>query len=435
MKLLFKWLYKRSGKSIQDNLLQEVTSFYLNSRDFNGISIFNIITRLKIVIATLQQALIPLVEQDKISLVFGDSHPNPHIKAFKEEASDKQIEKIKNVELLEDACVYPSPSHLKQVVDVSEYQERPFTLRLALGEPQLAFESFDLRVLEDYRNDPRYYYTCDDVDGMISVSDKYYESEEMASHDQVLLQTFGFSYDENLNRAVAVFLCYLSDLSPEHQQIWNARVVKGDYKLHPNYAASSMGYWPETVPIFEAFAEEIHTINEMAKLMGRPVLFKREVGEEKPRGFSFLIRPTLKEYNDFIHLLDKLISDNLNKKFFLDDVPLETEEERNDGKIVIREKGTIQILSDWLSKMVNVSDKKPLEEMLDTFKKIRKERQHPAHAIEDDIFDQKYFEKQRHMMIKAYEAVRTLRLLFANHSKAKAYEVPDWLYNRDIVPY
>ena len=53
--------------------------------------------------------------------------------------------------------------------------------------------------------------------------DEYLKSHAMREHDQVLLQTFGFAYDKDLKRAVAVFLRYLHDLSPEHQRVWAAK--------------------------------------------------------------------------------------------------------------------------------------------------------------------------------------------------------------------
>jgi glutaredoxin 3 len=48
------------------------------------------------------------------------------------------------------------------------YADRPYTRELALGEAQLDLRSFDLQVLEAYRNDPRY--TCPDVDSSICIS-------------------------------------------------------------------------------------------------------------------------------------------------------------------------------------------------------------------------------------------------------------------------
>lgn len=422
--------------SKKDDILANITEFYLSSHDFNGFPIQDVAQDFKLEESPLKSILISLIREGKISLNFGDIHPNPHIKAFPEEPEEKQIEKLQRSNL-EHVCVYPSSSHLKKVVDPSKYQDRPFTLRLALGEPQLSFEAFDLSVLEFYRNDPRYYYTNSDISGMISARDQSFESGEKPSPDDVLLETFGFCYDSKLNRAVAVFLRYLSALSPEHQQIWNAKILKGNYKLHPDYFRPSiLGEWPEGVSIFDAFTQELHHINEICKLMHRPPLFKNELTEDKkPRGFCFLIRPTLKEYNGFVHLLDKAISENINRKFFLNDLPFTYEQIRDNGKVVVHQKGTIQILDEWLRLKLQAKGRKAIEEMIATFKEVRRLRQRPAHTINDDVFDQKYFKQQRELIKKAYDAIRSLRLIFANHPNAKEYKIPDYLQSGKIWTY
>lgn len=420
----------------KDNILRKITDFYLGSHQFNGFPIRNIIEDFKLEESELKSILVSLIQEDKISLVFGDIQPNPHIKMLPEQPKEEQIVKLEGSNL-ENICVYPSCSNLALEVAPFDYEDRPFTRRLALGEPQLLHESFDLSILEFYRNDPRYSYTNDDISGSICVSDEYFESEKMQSSDQVLLQHFGFSYDSKLNRAVAVSLIYLSFLSPEHQQIWNAKILKGDYTLHPDYFRSHLlGEWQEGVSIFYAFVQELHHINEMCKLMHRPPLFRNELRENgKPRGFCFLIRPTLKEYNDFVHLLDKAISDNINREFFLNDVEFEYDEVRKDGKVVVRQKGTIQILDEWLRLTLIAEDRKPIEEMIDTFKEIRQLRQGPAHAIDDDVFDQKYIRQQRELIIRAYRGIRLIRLIFENYPEVKGYKIDDVIKSGTIWTY
>lgn len=54
------------------------------------------------------------------------------------------------------------------------------------------------------------------------------------------------------------------------------------------------------------------------------------------------------------------------------------------------------------------------------------------HAVHEDEFDQRYFREQRELVMKAYEAVRTLRLILANHPATKKHEVPDWLFKGEI---
>lgn len=419
----------------KDELLQEITTFYLESGDFNGLPSWH----LRLPEDQLRQLVWELVTEDLISINFGDIHPNPHIKAFDPEPAEVQLEKLAT-RGLGGACLYPSKRHLSKVVDGSQYTDIPFTQKLYLGEPQLKYYCFDLNVLEMYRNDPRYDYDCSDVSGQIHVKSEHYDTDTMRKPDKIYLKTFGFAYDSDFNRAVAVYLRYLANLSPEHQQIWAAKLLDGEHFLHPDYYRTSMGYWPEGTSIFSAFTAEMHHINEICKLMGRSPLFRTEfLGDERPKDFGFLVRPTLREFNNFVLLLDKMISDNIDLEFFQDDIPLEDREEiRAHGQIVreiIKSKGSLRVLEDWLNEMFHLENPKPMEEMFITFRKIRKLRQSPAHAIKEDVFDQKYFKDQRQLMIEAYDAMHTLRLIFQIHPNAKDYNVPKWLSEGKIWKY
>lgn len=271
----------------------------------------------------------------------------------------------------------------------------------------------------------------DNIQGYIGINDDY---EEMAASDKILLQAFGICYDENLDCAVAVYLRDLSKLSPEHQQIWKSKELKTGYKLHPDYYCNSiLGEWGQRISIFDAFTEELRIINEMAIVMGHERLFRKDFCQSnRPVEFSFLIRPTLKEYNDFVLLLDKMISDNINKKFFRNEVAYEKEEIRDDGKVVVRNKGTLQILDEWIHKYYQTSDWEPIEDMIKVFKRIRKERQKPAHAIKENEFSQEYFHKQRELIIQAYEGVQTLRVILAKYPLAAEVEVHECLRDGKI---
>lgn len=421
-------------------VLEEITNFYLNSRDFNGIPATDLAAKFGGNWRGLREVLRNLIEEDLVGLICGDVEINPHIIRLGFEPKEAQIKKLASDKFYE-SCIYPRPKHLEVVVDRSRYDGEPYKLCLALGEPQLAYRSFDLVVLEFYRNDPRYFYESNDISGFISVKDKYYRSGRMEERDQVLLQSFGFSYDQDFNRAVAVYLRYLADLSPEHQQIWKAKELTGDYRLHPDYFRTTIiGDWGECVPIFDAFILELWIINQMAGAMGRPPLFRQDFGkygENKPKKFGFLIRPTLEEFNSFVLLLDKVLSDNINKEFFRNEVPYVTEIERKDGKIQVQNRGTLQILDHWVRKYFRTEHWEPWDESIEILRKIRKMRQKPAHAIDENIFDQQYFKDQRELIINAYTAIRTLRMMLENHPAVKAadIEIPDWLREGKIWTY
>ena len=406
-----------------DQLLIAATEFYLNSRDFNGYPGHHIHRQHGQSYEAIRKLFADLVADGRGTIVFGDLHPNPHIRAFADEPPEEQLKKLESTPV-EHACLYPSPQHLSSVVSHADYQDRPFSRELALGAGQLESRSFDLTVLESYRNDPRYHYDNNDIRGKICVTDEFYESDQMHEKDQVILETFGFSYDEQMNRAVAAFLIYLSRLSPEHQQIWNSKRLPGDFKLHPDYYRTSiLGAWGSGISIFNAFTKELKIVNLMCGAIGRPALFRDTFENNRPRNFSFLVRPTQEEFNDFVMTLDKMMSDNINKKFFKDEVATETEEERDDGKIAVRQKGTIAILADWLAVRGYPNDPKPLDDMIAAFKQVRKLRQKPAHSVRADVFDQTFFHKQRELVVSAYAAIRTLRLIFAKHPAVKGADI------------
>lgn len=149
--------------------------------------------------------------------------------------------------------------------------------------------------------------------------------------------------------------------------------------------------------------------------LGNHNFFRNSYLQERPVKFGFLLRPTESEFNNFVLLLDKMMSDNINKKFFEKDVPVESEEERADGKIVVRSMGTIQIFEAWVNKYFRPQDPKSINDMFSTFRKVRKLRQKPAHRINANVFDQEIFKQQRQLVIDAYDSVRTLRMILANH--------------------
>ena len=419
---------------IKQVLLENITNFYLYSSDFNGIPTHQLVSESGFSEQDIKVVLRELIQDELVGVVYSDVAINPHVLRLGFESPENQIAKLAT-EAVTQSCVYPRKKHLTEVVDRSQYADIPFTLEMALGEPQLSHRSFDLSVLEFYRNDPRYLYDNNDVSGHIYARGEYSDDavEAMSESDQVFLQSFGFSYDDELNRAVAVYLRYLSDLSSEHQRIWKAKALSGNYRLHPDYYRNTIiGDWGERVPIFDAFLSELRLLNQMADAMGREPLFRNdfgEYGENKPKEFGFLIRPTLKEFNDFVLLLDKMLSDNISKKFFGDDVEFTSEHERKDGKIEVRNKGSLQILDEWIRKFYSTDDWEPWEHSIATFRKVRRLRQKPAHAIKDNEFNQKYLHEQRKLIIDAFDGIRNLRMMLENHPKVKTSDivVPKWL--------
>ncbi len=61
--------------------------------------------------------------------------------------------------------------------------------------------------------------------------------------------------------------------------------------------------------------------------------------------------------------------------------------QRRDGKVEVTLKGTILLLKEWFEKYYVFEERKPFDEMIDTFRNVRKLRMKPAHCLIDNEFD------------------------------------------------
>lgn len=119
------------------------------------------------------------------------------------------------------------------------------------------------------------------------------------------------------------------------------------FKLYPDYWKSTLGSWDLGQSIFDAILTELRTINAFARQMRRPPLFRNEC-HERPREFTFLMRPTNREYRVVVLTLDQLLADNLSADFFMDEVETSRQKTRKDGTVEVERKGTIALLEEWL---------------------------------------------------------------------------------------
>jgi hypothetical protein len=407
----------------------EIFNFYINSHDFNGITLQSLEEKFKSI--ELKSIISDLILEGTVTI---ETDINPHIKRFTEPLAGNQLDKIETVSNI--ICVYPSPSYLIKNVDPNKFGNCPFKRELLLGEGHLESRFFDLSVLDYYFNDPRYMVSNFDYHGSISIKDEFYLDEEMQEMDKISLQTFGLGFNEDGEKVIIAFLGYLSRLSPEHQQRWDTHKITKKCYLDPDYfRIKILGEWTgEYISIYKAFCEELYQINEMSKLIFKPQLFKNDFKEKRPNAFKIFFRPTLKNYEEFVHILDKMLSENINKEFFKGDIDFNEEIIRRDGRIEVRPKGSIRIFEEWLKSKFKTDDES-YKSIFDSIKNIRKRRQRPAHRIDDDEYDKAYHQKQDEIMHSVYISVRNIRLAFSSHPYIKNYRVPDWLYEGRIRRY
>lgn len=395
------------------SILERITERYLSSGDFNGLPLGAISDFVE---SDLLTEVATLLAEGKIDLLFGGLNTNPAIKSWPPEAPETQRQYLDELGL-HSAWAYPSQTHLRDVVRQSDFEGQPYTLCLALGEPQLLHKAFDLAVLERFRNDPRYRVRHNDISGDLSVAD-----DELPESEEIRLETFGFGYDEDGNRAVVAFLRYLGGMTMKQQRVWATYELAGTFWLHPDYRNIALGIWDLGRSIFEAFLAEQREVNRICALIGRQPLFLKDYSEPPP-GFGWILRPTQKQYNEFVHLLDKLMSDNINCKFFRGEVE-EFHTAISGGIVERRPKGSIQLLEEWFTSHFHMADPQPLKEMFQTFRDIRVPRSKSAHSVTEDKYSRAFFDQQRALVERAYRVVQGLRLAFQHYPNLKNYAPP-----------
>ncbi len=272
-----------------EQLVEDVVNHYVTSGDFNGYDWSYTSALPEQTPDLLKKKMVrPLIAAGRLTIRTDAQFP--FVKRMPDEPTQEQVRRLdeSNMHLLR---LFPSVAEMRGRIG-NRFRGRPFTKELAHGHAQLEPRFFDPLVLEQYRNDPRYWCHLSDVSGHISA----HEEGHSRDSDKVFLQAFGFAYDDDGNRAVGVYLRYLSDFSPEHQQIWKARELTGEYSLHPDYVRSSIyGVFPDHIQILDALLFEQRAINDIARLMGRSPLFKHEFKDGRPDGLTFLLRPTARQ--------------------------------------------------------------------------------------------------------------------------------------------
>jgi hypothetical protein len=424
-------------------LIKEIAASYVNSSDFNGLSLHHILRDRPEALETLKA----LVSKGLVEVYSGE-YDNPHIKRLPVLSVQQQVRFLTGTDADTFVCLYPSIKYMRRILPGNRFRSRPFTRLLALGHPQLEPIFFQLSVLERYQSDPRYVFRFNGLDGHISVKEKPYRSRKMGEADKVMLETFGLGSNAKGHRVVVGYLRYLSSLSARHQQHWLSYRVAGDCKIERNYGLRSIwGQWTEGVSVYDALLEEMSHINKMCQLIGLPGLFRRDFSNEgvrdfdegfpleEPRGFGLLMKPTKKAFLDFAHNLDKIISENMNIAFFAaQGITLEEQTTKN-GQTVLVSKGTLRLLEEWLTKRVRVYDENGPAIILEPLKEVRKLRQSPAHKFVNDVFSLEYQKKKEKLIADVYSSISNIRFFFQTHPQARSYPFPEHLKPENLVAY
>lgn len=299
-----------------DTLAKLVADRYLKSGDFNGLY--------------LPADTDPQVVNKAKELVAGGNlqvmvsevdYPNPHIRPWpSRRTTESQIASLDELSAADyGLCLYPTPLALRGVRVPARLRGPPFAAAMAKGRGTLELAYFSVDVLEPYRNDPRYHFRYWDFGVDMGIADEAYLDESELERDKVSLSHLGFAYDLSgynrkdvgtpIVRRVAAFYGDLAKLTPEHQQRWQSYQVNEDgLDPHPAWRMTQMGEWADGIGPFAHLFLEIENLDGLWQgAFGQPLF----THVERPQDFGWILRPSQREWDEFIVQLDKVLSENI----------------------------------------------------------------------------------------------------------------------------
>lgn len=178
---------------MKEKIFTEITNYYLQSRDFNGLPLGQLDN-------DQEDLICELIDEGKIEVLSSNFVLNPHIKALKLDI-DKEEQKRAVKDRLGSVVLYPTEKHLKSM---NLFTEKPFTKMLMEGKEQLDILFFDIEILESYFQNPKYIVFSSDYRGSIVTSDDFVNEDLEGEY----IKDFGIGYHKkkgNHERVVGVF--------------------------------------------------------------------------------------------------------------------------------------------------------------------------------------------------------------------------------------
>lgn len=419
----------------EEILIEPIYDFFVKSSDFNGIPMNALFEMWK---CNWEQGIKKLIVLVREEMCIIQSSTNPHIIRNSIPSIENTISYLQDIMCGKEEkyfeyseCVYPSPNYLSTHRDISSLP--PYESQLALGAPQLKPLFFNFEVLLPYLNNPKYSLLLKDYQGSLSYTLE--KSSRLDKAGYYSLQTFGIGYDEHGIRVIVSFPRYLKELSLSQQNHWEANEIIEQCKVFQPYWDNVMnGCWNFPQSLATSVLNERLYINSLWNAIFNDSLFLNDYTiEQLSPDYSFLFIPTCKYLRQFIHLMDKLFSDDLNTKH------LRTLLEKGHDKLhpvgvkYRKDIGSLNALELWLNNIYILKNgDKVGKDIVSPLKKIRKLRQPEAHTILlGDQYDISIYQKQNDLLLEVYNALKKLSTILSTHPSASTVNPPE-NYSEDI---
>ncbi|MDN5744594.1 MAG: hypothetical protein L0H31_05675 [Nocardioidaceae bacterium] len=414
------------------DLLAKVIDHYLTSREFNGLPVGESPGPT----TNAEQ----LIREGLSQLVTSTDYLNTHIRPWLKNDTERQVNELSEAAHGKlQACLYPTPTamqaHAPELTYAAPYRDR---MTMGYGTLELAF--FDLAALETYVHDPAFSFTFGDDGFRFATAPSVAPDNEDASDDEaaedspvddeslgeldddLLAIECGYAYDhrvdysgdEPISRHWCAFLHDLVSLPARHQTRLSTFERDGTGLVaHPEWWDREIGgRWTDSIGPFTKILWELEAINDVWTIAFGTSLFSTV---ERPRAWGWVLRPTTGAWNDFILLTDKLLSDNLRHKG-LDAASAPKTDEANNHL------GSLSRLQELFIKASSTAVVDNVRYVLQPLRDVRKERQSPAHRIEDTTSDANIVNRQRDLLRDVAHSLHGIRTFVQTHPKVRSSE-------------
>ncbi|MCW2814888.1 MAG: hypothetical protein JWN84_2343 [Nocardioides sp.] len=404
-----------------DALLAAVIDRYLTSHEFNGLAVGPSDGPHETALALLRDGLVELVSSN--------DWMNTHIRPWPKDDADRQARDLAAATKGElSGCLYPTQKAMTAYGPALSHKQ-PFRDRLMMGHGTLELAFFDLAAIDGYVQDPQFEFTPGDDGFRFATSprvadgtdpDDYLSIEAAYAYDH----TVDYRGDDPIRRYWCAFLHDLASLPSAHQVRLSSYETDGvDLLPHPEWWDRNIGgRWTDTIGPFTKILWEMKAINDLWQVAFGTTLFGTT---DRPRDWGWLLRPTTGAWNQFIHLTDKLLSDNLRAKGLDAAGAPKIDAE---GKPMT---GTLTRLQELLVARSSHHDRDSVRFVLEPLREVRKARQAPAHKISDTASDSNVVNRQRDLVRHIADALHGVRVFVQTHPKVRAadWKPPDCIDN------
>lgn len=397
----------------RDSLMARIIDYYLESGDFNGLAVLPS--------SESHEGAKALIAHGLVQLVTGTDYLNTHIRPWVRNDWERQLDEFDQVVRGGmGGCLYPTAAGMATRAALPTEPGKPFLERLMRAEAgtlDLAF--FEMAAIEGYLNDPAFQFRLGD-DGF-RFADAPDLTDDLDFDDLTLLKEAGYAYDhsvdpkgkEPIKRYWTALMCDLAGLPSQHQQrIRTYELVNPDPGIepHPIWWGRMMGHWPESIGPFTKVVLEMSAINEVWNLAFGAALFK---STERPPTWGWVLRSTSRDWEAFILITSTLLVDGLSAK----GLDAARAPKKNDAGDVV---GTLNRLALLLETKTSPStSSEAIGRLLAPLREVRKERQAPAHKVNQNVRDPMILNRQRDLLMRLAETLIQLREFVSTHAAVR----------------